>query len=326
MIVDLAVYTKGLRRAGRLELADALEAASEPDSFVWIGLHEPDADEFEAVREEFGLHELAVEDAIKAHQRPKLEVYDEDLFVVLKTARYDDVAESVEFAEIQLFIGPSYVVTVRHGQASALATVRAAVERDLSLIRQGPMAVLHAVIDRVVDDYGPVIDGLDKDMAEIEDAVFDVLRPRGYDPTQRIFKLKRQVLNVIRNTEPLLEPLSRLAAGQVPQAHPELHTYFRDVEDHLTRVVSAVHHARELLTDALDANLAQVTTRQNNDMRTISAWLAIGGVPTVVGAIYGMNFEHMPELTTQYGYLVVLVVTAVACALLYRRFKRIGWL
>lgn len=305
---------------------DALEAASEPDSFVWIGLHEPTAEEFEAVRAEFGLHELAVEDAIKAHQRPKLEVYDEDLFVVLKTARYDDVAESVEFAEIQLFIGPTYVVTVRHGQASALAVVRAAIERDLSMIQTGPMAVLHAVIDRVVDDYGPVIDGLDNDMAEIETAVFDVHRPRGYDPAQRIFKLKREVLNVIRNTEPLLEPLNRLAAGQVPQAHPELHSYFRDVEDHLTRVVSAIHHARDLLTDALDANLAQVTTRQNDDMRTISAWVAIGGIPTVIGAIYGMNFDHMPELRWRYGYLVVVGVMALICYSLYRRFKRVGWL
>lgn len=326
MIVDCAVYTKGVRRPGHLEVEDALEAASEPNSFVWIGLHEPDPAEFDAVRREFDLHELAVEDAVHAHQRPKLEVYDDDIFVVLKTARYDDATETVEFAELQLFIGPSYVVSVRHGQASALAAVRAKAERDMERMACGPMAVLHAVVDHVVDDYLPVIDGLDNDMAEIEDAVFDTHRPRGFDPSQRIYKLKREVLDLLRNTEPLLEPLNRLAAGTLPGAHPELHSYFRDVEDHLTRVVGSIHHSREMLSDALDANVAQVTTRQNDDMRTISAWVAIGGIPTVIGAIYGMNFEHIPELQWRYGYFVVIGLTAILCFILYRRFKRVGWL
>ena len=326
VIVDCAVYTDGQRRDGRLPLVDALEASKEPDSFVWVGLHEPTPDEFEAVLAEFGLHALAVEDAVAAHQRPKLEVYDGDIFVVLKTARYDDHTERVEFAELQLFVGESYVVSVRHGEASALAEVRRTIEADLERIRCGPMAVLHAVIDHVVDDYAPVIAGLDNDMAEIEDAVFAVDRPRGFDPSERIFKLKREVLDFYRNTEPFLEPLNRLAAGQIPGAHPELGTYFRDVEDHLTRVVSAVAHTRDLLSDALDANLAQITVRQNNDMRTISAWVAIGGFPTVVGAVYGMNFTHMPELETRFGYFVVLAVMIAICLLLYRRFKRIGWL
>ena len=326
MIVDCAVYTDGKRRDGVLALPDALEAANEPDSFVWIGLHEPTPEEFESVRLEFDLHELAVEDAITAHQRPKLEVYDGDLFVVLKTARYDDHTESVEFAELQLFIGASYVVTVRHGVASALADVRRTIEADLERIRCGPMAVLHAVIDHVVDGYVPVIDGLDNDMAEIEAAVFASDRPRGVDPSERIFKLKREVLELYRNTEPLLDPLGRLAAGLLPGAHPELASYFRDVEDHLTREVSAIAHARDLLSDALDANLAQVTTRQNDDMRTISAWVAIGGFPTVVGAIYGMNFEHMPELEWRFGYFIAIAVTLAICLLLYRRFKRVGWL
>jgi magnesium transporter len=326
VIVDCAVYTDGHRRGGVLALPEALEASREAGSFVWIGLHEPSHEEFESVRDEFDLHPLAVDDAVTAHQRPKLEVYDDDLFVVLKTARYNDRTETVEFAELQLFIGASYVVTVRHGVASALAEVRRTIEADLERIRCGPMAVLHAVIDRVVDDYVPVIDGLDNDMAEIEAEVFAADRPRGLDPSQRIFKLKREVLEFHRNTEPLLEPLGRLAAGQLPGAHPELGSYFRDVEDHLTREVSAIAHARDLLSDALDANLAQVTVRQNDDMRTISAWVAIGGFPTVVGAIYGMNFEHMPELGTRYGYFVVMVLMAIICVSLYRRFKKIGWL
>lgn len=326
MIVDCAVYTEGHRRPGDLPLEQALEAASEPDSFVWIGLHEPTPEEFSAVRIEFGLHDLAVEDAIRAHQRPKLEVYDEDLFVVLKTARYDDAREAVEFAELQLFVGSDYVVSVRHGAASALAEVRKIIEKDLTRIRCGPMAVLHAVIDRVVDDYAPAIAGLDNDMAEIETAVFAAERPRGFDPSERIFKLKREVLEFHRNTEPFLEPLGRLAAGQLPGAHPELHSYFRDVEDHLTRSVSAIAHLRDLLSDALEANLAQITVRQNDDMRAISAWVAIGGIPTVIGAIYGMNFRNMPELEARFGYFVVLVAIVVLCTLLYRRFKRIGWL
>jgi magnesium transporter len=326
VIVDCAVYTNGVRRAGTLSLVHALEAASEPDSFVWLGLYEPDASEFEAVRKEFALHELAVEDAVKAHQRPKIEVFDEDLFVVLKTARYDDAREAVEFAELQLFVGERYVVSVRHGEASALTDVRRSIEADLARIRCGPMAVLHAVIDRVVDDYQPVLQGLDNDMAEIEDAVFATDRPRGFDPSQRIFKLKREVLDFYRNTEPLIEPVGRLAAGQLPGAHPELGTYFRDVEDHLRRAVSAISHYRDLLSDVLDANLAQVTVRQNDDMRTISAWLAIGGLPTVIGAIYGMNFKHMPELESRLGYPAVMLLMAGTCFYLYRRFKRIGWL
>lgn len=326
VIIDCAVYTDGKRRDGELALADALEASKAPNSFVWLGLHEPSHDEFEAAREEFGLHELAVDDAVAAHQRPKLEVYDGDLFVVLKTARYDDRTETVEFSELQLFVGASYVVTVRHGEASALAQVRTTIEADLARIRCGPMAVLHAVIDRVVDDYAPVIDGLDNDMAEIESAVFSADRPRGFDPSQRIFKLKREVLGFYRNSEPFLEPLGRLAAGQLPGAHPELGSYFRDVEDHLKREVGAIAHVRDLLSDALDANLAQVTVRQNDDMRTMSAWLAIGGFPTVVGAVYGMNFHNMPELGTRYGYYIVVALMLIICFALYRRFKRIGWL
>ena len=326
MIVDCAVYTEGRRREGILAVEDALEAAQDPGSFVWIGLHEPSHEEFELVRHELGLHELAVEDAVRAHQRPKLEVYGEDLFVVLKTARYLDATESVEFAEIQLFVGHSYVLSVRHGQASALADVRAAVERDTERMSCGPMSVLHAVVDRVVDDYLPVIEGLDNDMAEIEEAVFDANPPRGLDQSKRIFKLKRTVLEFNRNSEPLLEPLERLAAGAVPGERPELGTYFRDVADHLHRVVSALSHLRDLLTDALDANLAQVTVRQNDDMRTISAWVAIGGLPTVVGAIYGMNFEYMPELDWRFGYPTVMAVIVGACLWLFRRFKRIGWL
>ncbi len=323
MIVDCAVYEQGTRRPGEVELDEALEAGRRPGCFVWIGLVEPSEDEFDAVRREFALHPLAVEDAIKAHQRPKMEVYGDLLFVVLKTARYDDATETVEFAELQLFVGDDFVVSVRHGEASALAEVRRAVEGDPALLRCGPPAVLHAVIDKVVDDYEPVLIGLDNDVSEIEGQVFTGSR---INPAERIYLLKREVLDFHRNSRPLAADLSRLVEGQLPHGSPELSPYFRNVEDHLLRVVAQVEILRDLLTDALNANLAQVSVRQNEDMRTISAWVAIGGVPTVVGAVYGMNFEHMPELDLRYGYPAVLALVAMLCLALYRRFRRAGWL
>lgn len=326
MIVDCAVYDHGRRRGGTLPLDAALHAAADPGSFTWIGLHAPSPEEFAAVREAFGLHELAVEDAVKAHQRPKLEVYGSDIFVVLKTARYDDPSESVEFAEVQLFIGRNYVVAVRHGQASALADVRLDLEADVERLELGPMAVLHAVMDRVVDDYAPVIAGLDNDVQEIEAEVFDADRSRRRDPTRRIYKLKREVLDFHRHTKPLLEVLTRLETGQVPSCGPGLSHYFRDVHDHVLRVVGEIENFRDLLSDALGANLAQVSVRQNDDMRKISAAVAVAAVPTVVGAIYGMNFETMPELGWTFGYPLALLLMAVACYLLYRWFKRSGWL
>jgi magnesium transporter len=330
MLIDCAVYHHGKRRPGELALRDAFEAASNDGAFVWIGLYEPDEREFESVRREFNLHELAVEDAIQAHQRPKLEVYDDSLFVVLKTARYLEAEEVVEFGEIMLFLGPQFVVTVRHKPASELRGVRKQIESRPDLLRFGPSAVLYAIMDRVVDDYLPVIDGLDQDIKEVEKEVFS---EAGSNPAERIYMLKREVIEFHQSTAPLTDPLDRLVRGQVRLLHQDMPEYFRDVQDHLLRVVEQVSGFRELLTSVLQANLTQVALlqnevgmRQNADMRKISAWVAIVAVPTMIAGIYGMNFDYMPELRWPVGYPAALLAMAVACAFLYRAFKRNGWL
>jgi magnesium transporter len=330
MIIDCAVYKDGKRQPGELALDEAYEAGCAENSFVWIGLYEPDEAEFDSVRREFDLHELAVEDAIIAHERPKLEVYDDTLFVVLKTARYVGETETVEFGEIMLFIGPQFVVGVRHKPASALGDVRKQIESRPDLLRLGPAAVLYAILDRVVDDYQPVIDGLDEDIKEVETEVFS---HEGSNPAERIYLLKREVIEFHQAAAPLTEPLDRLALGQVPGLQSDLGQYFRDIQDHLLRVVETVSGFRELLTSVLQANLTQVALRQNEvamrqnaDMRKISAWVAIVAVPTMIAGIYGMNFEYMPELTWTFGYPLALSVMAVACVALYRAFRRNGWL
>jgi magnesium transporter len=322
VLVDCAVYENGRRRVGSLPLEDAHEASRREDAFVWIGLHEPTADEFDSVRREFDLHELAVEDAIKAHQRPKLEVYGDSLFLVLKTARYLEAEETVEFGEIPLFIGDGFIITVRHGE-TALHDVRLGMEQRPDLLRCGPGAALYAIVDRIVDDYAPVTAGLDRDIREIEGEVFSHSRS---NQAERIYKLKREVLELHDAVAPLINPVDRLARGHHELVHEDVRAYFRDVHDHLLRVVAEVEGFRDLLTSVLAANLTQVSVRQNEDVRRISAWAAIIAIPTMIAGIYGMNFNHMPELDSRFGYPIVLGVILVACVTLYANFRRIGWL
>jgi magnesium transporter len=323
MIVDCALYTDGRRRAGDLAVERAVAACREPGSFTWIGLYEPTEVEFDSIRREFELHELAVEDAIHAHQRPKLEVFGEMVFVVLKTARYVDSEEVVRLGEILIFLGADYIITVRHGEASELTGVRQRLEGDPELLAHGPGAVLHAVVDRVVDDYSPALAGLSEDIDEVEDEVFSERRT---NPSERIYKLKREVLEFNRAAGPLVDPVDRLARGHYELIHPEVRAYFRDVNDHLLRVHEQLEGYRDLLTSILEANLAQITVRQNEDVRKISAIVAILAVPTMLAGLYGMNFEHMPELEWDLGYPLVLAVMVTVCFLLYRYFKRVGWL
>ena len=324
MIVDCAVYSKGKRQPGDLDLHDALEAAQAgPDNFVWIGLHEPTQEEFTDVMEEFGLHPLAVEDAVHAHQRPKLELYGDHLFLVAKTARYDDPSESVEFAEVLIFAGDRFVITVRHGRASPLARVRHDIDTDVEHCKLGPLAVVHAILDRIVDDYMPVLDGIDNDIEEAEDQVFATERN---NPAERIYKLKRQVLFLYRSIEALLEALVSLRQGKHPFQGQDLEHYFRDVEDHVRKELTRADGQREMLSDALNVNLAQLSVRQNEDMRTISGWAAVAAVPTMLAGIWGMNFVHMPELDEWWGYPVALGLIVVSAMTLLYVLRRKGWL
>jgi magnesium transporter len=323
MIVDCAIYKDGERRVGDASLEQAYEATRSGEAFVWIGLYEPTSVEFDSLRREFDLHELAVEDAINAHQRPKLEVYGDTIFLVLKTARYVDPEEVVELGEILIFIGEGFIITVRHGEASSLHDVRLDLEKDHDRLRCGTGAVLHAILDRVVDDYQPAVEGLGQDVEQVEAQVFSSARG---NPAERIYKLKREVLEFSRGVAPLIDPADKLAMGQFGVVHPEIQSYFRDVADHLIRVNEQIDSFRDMLTSVLSANLTQVGVRQNEDMRKISAWVAIAAVPTMIAGIYGMNFEHMPELRWTLGYPAVIAVMVLICSLLYWRFRRAGWL
>ena len=324
MIVDCAVYESGSRVAAFSDLEAAARAAEEPDSFVWIGLVEPTAEEFANVSRHFSLHPLAVEDAIHASQRPKLEPYDETLFMVLRPARYVDPQEVIEMSQLMIFVGPHFLVTVRHGVNNVAAEVRRSVEADPERLKWGTKGVLHAFVDRVVDDYAEVLKGLHNDVEEIERQVFSSERS---NHAERIFKLKREVLEFRAAIEPLDEPLSQLSGGgHLHDSPSELAEYFRDVHDHLQRVSQRIEAIDSLLSSALNANLAQVSMRQNEDMRKISAWVALIAVPTMIAGIYGMNFEHMPELGWLFGYPFALGLMAVGCLSLWRMFKRSGWL
>jgi magnesium transporter len=321
MIVDCAAYEGGRRREGELSLERAGEAAGQKGTFVWLGVVEPSEAEFTGIAEEFGLHELAVEDAVRAHQRPKVEEYGEVLHVVVKTARYVDPEEVIEVGEISIFVATGFVITVRHGNAD-LAPVRQRLERRPDLLEHGPGAILYGVVDHVVDRYMEAAHGFDEDVREVELQVFG----EAQNPTERIYKLEREVLEFQAATAPLGEALEELCRDEHAIVAEPLHEYFRDVEDHLRRVSIRIESFRQLLDSALEANLTQVSMRQNEDMRKISAWVAIAAVPTMVAGIYGMNFEHMPELEWRYSYPLVLTAVLAVCVYLYWRFKRSGWL
>lgn len=322
MIVNCALYEGGHRRGGDLALDDAGRAAEGSDAFVWLGVFEPSAEEFKAIAAEFNLHELAVEDAVKAHQRPKAELYGNTLLVVVKTAHYVDSEEVIQVGELLLFVNPSFIVTVRHGEGE-LTAVRRRIEQRPDLLQHGVGMVLYAILDHVVDGYEDAAQGIDNDIQQVEREVFS---GDGTNPVERIYKLEREVLDFHTAVVPLDGVVDEIARGHFDVVPDELGDYFRDVHDHLRRAIGRIAGFRELLGSALHANLTQVSVRQNEDMRKISAWVAILAVPTMIAGIYGMNFDTMPELRWRFGYPAVLILIAVICTLLYRRFRRAGWL
>ena len=327
-VVDCAVYVDGVRLPGRFTHDRALaEVRRRGDGFVWIGLHEPDQEQITGIAEVFGLHELAVEDAVHAHQRPKLERYDETLFMVLKTVRYcggeTSALDVVETGEVMVFLGRDFVITVRHGDHSGLHDVRLRLEADPEQLALGPAAVLHAVADHVVDAYLVVTAAIEDDIDELER---DVFTPRSAPDSERIYAMKREVLELRRAVVPLGSPLRKLTEGYSALVPHEVRSYFRDVDDHLVTVTERVAAFNELLTTLVDAALAKITMRQNGDMRKITSWVAIVSVPTMVAGIYGMNFEYMPGLGEHSGFATLLALTTVACLLLFRVFRRNEWL
>jgi magnesium transporter len=337
-LIDAALYRDGDRVASPSSLAATYRGLHEHEDTVgWIGLYRPDEHEIASLAEEFGLHDLAVEDAILAHQRPKLERYDETLFVVLRSARYLDDVEEVEFGELHVFVGSEFVVTVRHSESPDLSAVRRRLESTPELLRLGPEAILYAILDRVVDDYAPVVTGLENDIDEIEAQVFTG------DPhvSRRIYELSREVVEFQRATGPLLGVVRGLAGGfDKYGTDEELQRYLRDVEDHLTVVIDQVEGFRQLLRDILTVNatlvaqqqneemknLSQVSVEQNEEVKRISAWAAILFAPTLVGTVYGMNFDNIPELHWRYGYLFALALMLVVSLVLYGVFRRRRWI
>ncbi|MDQ3402452.1 MAG: magnesium and cobalt transport protein CorA [Actinomycetota bacterium] len=329
-VVDCAVYVDGERLPNHWTHTDAIaEVRRRGEGFVWIGLHEPDARQIQGVAETFGLHELAVEDAVHAHQRPKLERYDDNLFMVLKTVSYvahdspTTANEIVETGEIMVFLGADYVVTVRHGKHSGLHELRGELESAPDRLRGGPAAVLHGIADTVVDSYLAVTAAFENDIDLIEKAVF---APRSPISAEQMYLVKREILELRRAVMPLATPLRKLAEGGSPLIPEQVRSYFRDVDDHLTTVSERVTSFDELLTTLLDATLAKITLQQNTDMRKITSWAAIIAVPTMVVGVYGMNFDYMPELKWKFGYPLIMLIIFAACVILYRVFRKNRWL
>jgi magnesium transporter len=328
-LIDWAFYSGGRRDTEVASYVEALQRARRGDGFVWIGLFQPNERQLAAIGREFGLHPLALEDATEAHQRPKLERYDDTLFAVLKTVRYvphqtlTATSEVVESGEVMIFCGPGFVITVRHGDHGELAGLRQRLEQEPKRLAAGPGGVLHAIADHVVDSYLAVADAVQADIDLIETEMFS---PRGWRNIERVYQLKREVLELKRAVAPLTGPMRALSTQEHPLITQETRNYFRDVDDHLLRVKEQVVSFDELLSSILQAGLAQVQVSENEDMRRISAWVAIVAVPTMIAGIYGMNFENMPELRWHYGYFACLLVMATACTVLYRLFKRNKWL
>jgi magnesium transporter len=325
MLVDAAVYLDGARVDGPRDAAWAAETiATKPDAWTWVGLFEPSRPEYALVCDAFHPDEDAVEDALMAHQRPKLVQYDDELYLVLKPAHYLDSVEDIDLGEIRIFLSDRYLVHVRHNAPSKLVGVRASLEDDPEQLALGPGAALLAIVEHVVDGYEPILDELQKDVNEAEREVFS--HRGGANPVQRIYGLMRTVLDLRLVVAPLIGPLDLLASRRLPGVHPSLRPEFRVVHDQLVRISAEITYLHELLNNALTANLTRVSVRQNQDMRKISAWVAIVAVPTLISGMYGMNFEHIPLGSHSLGFVALVSFMAGVSFVLWRAFRKAEWL
>jgi len=321
MIVACAGYENG-HRVADLDIHQSGAFADRPGRFVWIGLHEPSAEILSIVQQQFGLHDLAIEDAFRAHQRPKIDVFDDTLFMVLRTAQL--LGDKIDFGETHVFVGRGYVVSVRHGASSSYGLVREHCERTPQFLKHGEDFVLYAIMDFVVDNYLPIVEAIEERVEQIEDDVRSDAASR--ETVERIAALRRDLLRLRRAASPLLEVCNRLQRMDLPCIDATIRPYYHDVHDHVIHVNESIDLLREMLSAAFETYLLLASNRQNDVTRQLAGWAAILAVPTAVAGIYGMNFTHMPELELTWGYPAVLLVIASACTLLYLRFRRMGWI
>ncbi len=320
-IVNCVAYCEGIRVAS-LDIDNVSEILRQPDKFVWIGLHEPGSELLAKIQKQFGLHDLAIEDTHRAHQRPKIEAYGDTLFIVLRTVQMHE--KQIDLGETHFFVGRNFIITVRHGSSLAYTDVRTRCESTPQLLKKGPAFALYAVMDAIVDQYFPVVDALGEELEDLEERIFDETFRR--ETTAQIYHLKHQFLDVKRSVSPLIDICNRLMRFDLKLIEEETRPYFRDVYDHSIRINEMVDNSRDLLSTALEANLSLISISQNEVSKRFAGWAAIIGIPTMVAGVYGMNFKHMPELDWQLGYPIVMVLTLGTCVGLYIRFKRSGWL
>ena len=322
-VVNCAAYLDG-RRVGSIEVDDIKETLQHSNKFLWVGLHEPEEETLQQFQRELCLHDLAIEDAHNAHQRPKIETYGDTLFVVLRTAQINKESNSIEFGETHFFVGHNFLVTIRHGSSISYIDVRRRCENTPQLLQKGQGFALYAVMDSIVDQYFPVVEVLEEQLQNIEEKIFKDKPTR--ETTERIYQLKRQLLEVKRAVSPLIDICNRLMRFDIKLISAETQPYFRDIYDHALRINEMVDHARELLNTALEANFSLISISQSEVSKKFAGWAAILAVPTMVAGFYGMNFKFMPELNWYYGYPMVVTFTISLCLFIYLLFRRSGWL
>ncbi|PQA31115.1 magnesium/cobalt transporter CorA [Amnimonas aquatica] len=322
-IINSVAYDRSGKRIARVEPEQAREfLAANPEAFLWLGLHEPDADMLALLQSQFDLHELAIEDALCAHQRPKIEAYGDTRFIVVHTAERE--GNRIVFGETHLFLGPNFLITIRHGPSHTYASMRQRVEARPKQLSHGPSYPLYAVIDFIVDNYVPIVEDFKQTLQQLESDIFLPQYKRG--TIKRLYQLKRELITLRLASSPLQDIAQELSHGMDKLVHKSTQPYFRDIADHCTRINEAIDALNELLTAAIQVNLSLVTVKQNEVVKKLAGWAALLALPTLVTSIYGMNFVHMPELQWQYGYPLVLGLTALACLRLHKTLKRAGWM